>query len=62
MCILCDAHVQKSYKCVKLCVITLENADIFIINVSIRKRGGKNNEICSYGKPWRIRPWITQCR
>lgn len=33
MCILCDAHVQKSHKhkYVKLCVITLENANMFII-------------------------------
>lgn len=30
-CVLCDAHVQKSHKYVKLCVITLENANMFII-------------------------------
>lgn len=31
MLMLCDAHVQKSHKYVKLCVITLENANMFII-------------------------------
>lgn len=37
MCILCDAHVQKLHKYVRLCVIALENANIFIIKCEYKK-------------------------
>ena len=37
MCILCDTHVCKSLKYVKLCAKTLENANIFIIKCEYKK-------------------------